>query len=49
LIKKTQNELVAKFYNLLNAGGYLFIGSSEALTDIKQGFKLVSGSIYKKV
>lgn len=47
--KKTQNELVAKFYNLLNAGGYLFIGSSEALTDIKQGFKLVSGSIYKKV
>lgn len=47
--KATQNALVSKFYDLLKPGGYLFIGSSEALTDIKKGFKLVSASIYKKV
>lgn len=47
--KATQNALVSKFYELLNPGGYLFIGSSEALTDIKKGFKVASASIYKKV
>lgn len=47
--KTTQNTLVEKFHTLLKPGGYLFIGSSEALTDIKKGFKLVNASIYQKV
>ena len=46
--KPTQNTLVSKFYELLKPGGYLFIGSSEALTDIKERFKVASASIYKK-
>lgn len=47
--KETQNALVSKFYELLKPGGYLFIGSSEALTDMKKGFKVASASIYRKV
>lgn len=47
--KATQSELVKNFYDLLEPGGYLFIGSSEALTDLRKGFKLVSPSIYQKV
>lgn len=47
--KPTQVALVQKFYNMLEKDGYLFIGSSEALTDIKTGFKSKSASIYQKV
>lgn len=47
--KPTQNTLVEKFYHLLCKEGYLFIGSSEALTDIKSAFKSKSASIYQKV
>ncbi|WP_245391408.1 CheR family methyltransferase [Sulfurospirillum barnesii] len=47
--KPTQNSLVEKFYALLNKEGYLFIGSSEALTDMKKGFQSRSASIYQKV
>lgn len=47
--KQTQNTLVEKFYEMLHKGGYLFIGSSEALTDIKKGFQSRSASIYQKV
>lgn len=46
--KPTQATLVQKFYNMLHKDGYLFIGSSEALTDIKTGFKSRSASIYQK-
>lgn len=47
--KPTQNGLVEKFFSLLNKEGYLFIGSSEALTDMKRGFQSKSASIYQKV
>ncbi|MBV5278789.1 MAG: protein-glutamate O-methyltransferase CheR [Campylobacteraceae bacterium] len=47
--KPTQTALVEKFYKMLHKDGYLFIGSSEALTDIKTGFKSRSASIYQKV
>ncbi|NCD12623.1 MAG: protein-glutamate O-methyltransferase CheR, partial [Epsilonproteobacteria bacterium] len=47
--KPTQNGLVEKFFSLLNKEGYLFIGSSEALTDMKKGFQSKSASIYQKV
>lgn len=47
--KQTQNALVEKFYTMLHKGGYLFIGSAEALTDIKKGFQSRSASIYQKV
>ena len=47
--KPTQTALVEKFYTMLHKGGYLFIGSSEALTDTKIGFKSRSASIYQKI
>ena len=46
--KPTQTALVDKFHGMLSDGGYLFIGSSEALTDMKKDFKSRSASIYQK-
>jgi chemotaxis protein methyltransferase CheR len=46
--KPTQHHLVNRFHRMLSTEGYLFIGSSEALTDAKQAFKACSASIYQK-
>lgn len=47
--KSTQSALVDRFHSILRKDGYLFIGSSEALTDMKKEFKSKSASIYQKV
>jgi len=47
--KPTQQALVDRFFEMLCPGGYLFIGSSEALTDARKGLKSRSASIYQKV
>ena len=47
--KPTQQTLVDKFFKMLSPGGFLFIGSSEALTDARKGLKSRSASIYQKV
>lgn len=47
--KPTQQKLVDRFFEMLCPGGYLFIGSSEALTDARKGLKSRSASIYQKV
>ncbi|WP_333805542.1 CheR family methyltransferase [Sulfurospirillum sp.] len=47
--KPTQSTLVERFHTMLSKEGYLFIGSSEALTDMKREFKPRSASIYQKV
>lgn len=44
--KKTQNELVNKFYGALKSGGYFFVGHSESLTGLKHHFKYVEPSVY---
>ncbi|WP_041959159.1 CheR family methyltransferase [Sulfurospirillum arsenophilum] len=46
--KPTQNALIERFHTMLTKEGYLFIGSSEALTDMKKEFKSKSASIYQK-
>lgn len=46
--KKTQAELVTRFYNILAPGGIFFVGHSESLTGIAHGFKFVRPSIYVK-
>ncbi len=46
--KKTQEELVAKFYRCLQPGGYLFIGHSESLSAIKHSFSRVAPTAYQK-
>jgi len=46
--KKTQTELVEKFFRTLRPGGYLFIGHSESLCNHQHLFKYVKPAIYRK-
>jgi chemotaxis protein methyltransferase CheR len=45
---KTKTELIRKYYNSLESGGYLFIGHSESLTGENTGFKYIMPSVYRK-
>jgi len=45
---KTISELINKFYNALEVGGYLFIGQSESLDRNATEFEYVIPSVYKK-
>jgi len=45
----TKKELIDKFYDSLEYGGYLFIGHSESLNQDQTRFKYVMPSVYKKV
>lgn len=47
--KKTQEELVNKFWPLLKPGGYLFIGHAESLTGTQHQYKMIKPAIYQKV
>lgn len=44
----TKMNLVNKFYELIEPGGYLFIGHSETLNPYETGFKLIKTGIYRK-
>ena len=44
----TKNEVVRKFYNSMEHGGYLFIGHSESLSGDTMGFKYIMPSVYRK-
>jgi len=46
--KKTQGNMVSKFYQCLKDGGYLFIGRSESLTGLKHQFNYMEPSVYRK-
>jgi chemotaxis protein methyltransferase CheR len=46
--KKTQTDLVNRFYDCLEKAGVFFIGHSESLTGIKHSFHYVKPAIYKK-
>jgi chemotaxis protein methyltransferase CheR len=45
---ETKNDLVNKFYNSLEYGGYLFIGHSESLNRDKTKFKYIKPAVYRK-
>jgi len=45
---KTKTELVNKFYDLTERGGYLFIGHSESLNRFETKYKYVMPAIYRK-
>ncbi len=47
--RPTQEELIHKFYNSLEYGGYLFLGHSEALTWMKLPFESVAPMVYRKI
>lgn len=44
----TKASLLKKIFDVLEPGGYLFIGMSETLSGIFEGFEQVSPSIYRK-
>jgi len=44
----TRDRLVQKLYNLLETGGYLFIGHSERVDNVKVPFKFIMPAVYKK-
>ncbi|MCL1816610.1 MAG: protein-glutamate O-methyltransferase CheR [Clostridiales bacterium] len=44
----TKSRLAAKFYDVLEPGGYLFIGLSETLSGISKQFTSVKPAIYTK-
>lgn len=44
----TKRELIRKFYDNMDYGGYLFIGHSESLNGENMGFKYIMPSVYRK-
>ena len=46
--KQTRDELVERYYDALENGGYLFIGLSETVSKTDTRFNFVQPSIYKK-
>lgn len=44
----TQQSLLDKFHNVINPGGFLFIGHSESLTNKRHKFQYVQPTIYIK-
>lgn len=46
--QKTKNELVHKFYQLTEKGGYLFIGHSESLDRTTTKYKYIMPAVYRK-
>ncbi len=46
--KQTQETLVNRFWDQLDAGGILFTGHSESLTGVHHKFKYVQPTIYRK-
>jgi chemotaxis protein methyltransferase CheR len=47
--RDTIAQLIAKFYKILEVGGYLFIGHSESLSGLTHNFQYVAPCIYRKV
>jgi chemotaxis protein methyltransferase CheR len=45
---ETQADLIRRFYNQMEPGGYLFIGHSESLNRIKHDFDYIAPAIYRK-
>ncbi len=47
--EKTKNTLVNKFYDLMEPGGFLFIGHSESLNRDETKFNYVMPAVYRKI
>ncbi|REL38705.1 protein-glutamate O-methyltransferase CheR [Rhodohalobacter sp. SW132] len=46
--RQTQMELVSKFHDLLEPGGYLFLGHSESVSGKNHGFVNIKPAVYQK-
>ncbi len=47
--RQTQQEVVQKFYDQLQPGGYLFLGHSESVSSNNKGFKNLAPAVYQKI
>ena len=47
--KETKKQLVQKVYDVLEPGGYLFIGRTETIERSDSGFELIQPSIFQKI
>lgn len=45
---ETKDELIEKFYEILEPGGYLFIGHSESINREKTRFQYIRPAVYRK-
>jgi chemotaxis protein methyltransferase CheR len=46
--RKTQQQLIQRFFEQLNPGGYLFLGHSETLCGMDVPFVSVAPTVYRK-
>lgn len=46
--RQTQSDLVSRYYELLEPGGYLFLGHSESVSGRDHGFVNISPAVYQK-
>lgn len=46
--RQTQHELVNKFHQMLEPGGYLFLGHSESIPKENKNFKNIAPAVYQK-
>jgi len=46
--QETRNQLINRFYNVLEPGGYLFIGHSETIQRETTKFNYIAPAIYRK-
>jgi len=44
----TREQVVKKFYNVMEPGGYLFIGHSESISNSGTGFQYIKPAVYRK-
>ena len=44
----TRDALVRRFYDMLEPGGYLYIGHSESLNQMDTGFKYIKPAVYRR-
>lgn len=47
--RQTQQELVRSFYDILEPGGYLFLGHSESVSGSNHGFVNIRPAVYQKM
>jgi chemotaxis protein methyltransferase CheR len=45
---KSQQQLITRMYNMLQPGGYFFIGHSESLLNIQHRFETITSGIYRR-
>jgi chemotaxis protein methyltransferase CheR len=46
--RPTQQKLINRFWELIEPGGYLFVGHSESLSTISHKFKYIRPATYRK-